>query len=351
MASDPRPLPLYVQRKVSKGRVYFYFRWHDVYRRLPADPASEEFKREYAKAFASISPEIEQPIIPGSVRALLKEFKETPEYNTLAPKTQSDYARVLDQLRLIGDYQARNVRRQHVVRLRNKMDANTRTQDLFVQAVSRMFGIGMDLGYNEHNPAAKIARLNDPESYEPWPLAAHRRFVASKPPAWMLTAYMLGLWTAQREGDILRLARARYDGAGFTIRQGRPEARRGKGRRGKIVTGYIPAAKPLREYLAGCAFPGLLFVTDAEGAPIPPTKFRHKLRAHLDAHGLEHLHFHGLRHTTATALADLGASDGEMQSLLLHRTRQMAAHYSANANQKRLAGAAVKRLEAGWDRS
>src|SRR5215470_15951487 len=78
MVSDPRPLPLYVQRKVSKGRVYFYFRWHDVYRRLPDDPSSEEFKREYARAFASISPEIEQPIISGSVRALLKEFKETP---------------------------------------------------------------------------------------------------------------------------------------------------------------------------------------------------------------------------------------------------------------------------------
>jgi len=50
------------------------------------------------------------------------------------------------------------------------------------------------------------------------------------PPQWMMTAYMLGVWTAQREGDILRLARARYDGAGFTIRQGRPEAKRGKGR-------------------------------------------------------------------------------------------------------------------------
>jgi len=132
----------------------------------------------------------------------------------------------------------------------------------------------------------------------------------------MRTAYMLGLWTAQREGDILRLARARYDGAGFTIRQGRPEARRGKGRKGKVVELYIRAAKPLREYLERCTFPGLLFVTDDAGKPIPPTVFRHTLRAQLDALGLRELHFHGLRHTTATALAELGGSDSEIQALL-----------------------------------
>jgi len=104
------------------------------------------------------------------------------------------------------------------VRLRNKIRSNTRTQDLFVQAVSVMFSIGMDLGYTDRNPAARIQRLNDPQSYEPWPLAAHQKFITSEMPQWMRTAYMLGLWTAQREGDILRLARARYDGAGFTIR-------------------------------------------------------------------------------------------------------------------------------------
>ena len=281
---------------------------------------------------------------------LVRDYKGSPEWKALAPKTQADYARVLDYLRPIGDFKADNVRRQHVVRMRNKIDANTRTQDLFVQAVSRMFGIGMDLGYTDRNPAARIARLNDPQSYEPWPLAAHQKFIASEMPQWMRTAYMLGLWTAQREGDVLRLARARYDGTGFIVRQGRPEAKRGKGSKGKIVTLYIPAAKPLRDYLGRCAFPGLLFVTDEAGKPIPPTLFRHTLRAHLDALGPNDLHFHGLRHTTATALADLGGSDAEIQALLGHQTRQMAERYTKKANQKRLAGAAVQRLEKGWNR-
>jgi len=131
---------------------------------------------------------------------------------------------VLDHLRPIGDFQADNVRRQHVIRIRNKMGSNRRTQDLFVAAVSRMFSIGMDLGYTDRNPAARIERLNDPESYEPWPLAARERFEASEMPDWMRDAYMLALWTGQRESDVLRLSRSRFDGSGFVIRQGRPEA-------------------------------------------------------------------------------------------------------------------------------
>ena len=231
MPSD-RPLPMYVQRKTVKGRAYYYFRWKDVYRRLPDNPASEAFRAEYARALASISPEIERASLAVRSALCCRDYKGTPEWLALAPKTKADYARVLDHLRPIGDFQADNVRRQHVIGLRNKL-TNRRTQDLFVAAVTRMFGIGMDLGYTDRNPAARIGRLNEPESFEPWSLAARQKFEASDPPEWMRTAYMLALWTAQREGDILRLSRARFDGGGFIIRQGRPEAKRGKGRKGR----------------------------------------------------------------------------------------------------------------------
>src|SRR5262245_52268379 len=124
--NDTPPLPRFVQRKRVKGRDYYYFRWQDVYRRLPDNPNSEGFRIDYAKALASIAPEREHAIIAGSVRALIRDYKESPEWNALAPKTQADYARVLDHLRPIGDFQADNVRRQHVISLRNKIGSNTR---------------------------------------------------------------------------------------------------------------------------------------------------------------------------------------------------------------------------------
>lgn len=343
----PRDLPRFVSRRRAKGHTYLYFRWHDVFRRLPDNPHSEAFRIEYAKALASIAPEREQPIIRGSVRALMRDFKGSPEWQALAPKTQADYARVLDYLRPIGDFQADNVRRQHVVRLRNKIATNRRTQDLFVAAVSRMFSIGMDLGYTDRNPAARVERLNEAQSFEPWSLEARRKFEVSEMPDWLRDAYMLALWTAQREGDVLRLARARFDGAGFTIRQGRPEAKRGKGRRGPVVTLYVPAAAPLRAYLASRTFTGLLFVADKDGQPIKADTLRKTMRTHLDKLGLSNLHFHGLRHTAATALAEAGCTSHEIMAITGHRTEQMVKVYTEKVDQKKLAASATLKREHG----
>jgi hypothetical protein len=106
--------------------------------------------------------------------------------------------------------------------------------------------------------------LNEPESFEPWPLEARHKFEASQMWDWLRDAYIFALWTAQRESDILRVARARFDGQGFVIGQGWSEAKRGTGRKGPVVTLYVL----LRAYLASRTSTGLLFVADKEGHPI-----------------------------------------------------------------------------------
>jgi hypothetical protein len=166
MQRDIRPLPRFVQHKRAKGHDYFYFRWQDVYRSLPDNPDSEAFRVEYAKALASIAPERERPIIAGSVRGLIRDYKNSPEWSALAPKTQADYARVIDYLRPIGDFKADNVRRQHVIRIRNNIGSNTRTQDLFVQAVSRTRAL---------HPGGKAPAQLSGKLYVPRPVIRHRR--------------------------------------------------------------------------------------------------------------------------------------------------------------------------------
>jgi integrase len=186
---------------------------------------------------------------------------------------------------------------------------------------------------------------NDPESYEPWPLPARESFEASTMPDWLRDAYMLALWTGQRESDVLRLSRSRFDGNGFVVRQGRPEAKRGKGRRGPVVTLYVPAAAPLRAYPARRIFTGLLFVSDAKGKPVRADELRKTMRAHLDSLGLYNLHFHGLRHSTATALAEAGCTALEIMAITGHQTEQMVKLYTKRVEQKKLATSAVRKLE------
>ncbi len=56
------------------------------------------------------------------------------------------------------------------------------------------------------------------------------------------------------------------------------------------------------------------------------------------------LTFHGLRYTAAARLAEAGCSLKEIASITGHRSLGMLAKYSRDADQKRLAGAAILRL-------
>jgi integrase len=345
----PNPLPKFVFRQAQRGRVYLYFRHQGLYTRLPDDPASTEFAIRYGQLLESISKPSAKRLPPGSVRALIAEFKSTPEYTKLEPKTRLGYARSLDKLALaVGEFKATRIKRHHIVRIRNALAspaptedgkparAKPRAADDFVAAVSRMFTIGLDLGYCETNPAARIGRIADSESYIPWPRTARATFEASAPPRHVMDGYMLGLWTAMRLADVLRLARTRYDGTAFDLKHRKTKSEL-----------WVPAFSKLRIYIAENSWPHVLFVTTPEGEKFNESTFGKAFRAHLTAIGLGDYHFHGLRHTTATALADAGATDHEIQSITGHATLQMVQRYTKRANQRRLAARAMEKLERG----
>lgn len=56
------------------------------------------------------------------------------------------------------------------------------------------------------------------------------------------------------------------------------------------------------------------------------------------------VHFHGLRHSSASRMAEAGASDAEVQAITGHKTRAMVELYTAGAKQKKLAKGATSHL-------
>src|SRR6516225_3534074 len=89
----------------------------------------------------------------------------------------------------------------------------------------------------------------------------------------------------------------------------------------------------------------LLFVVDADGRAVDETTFSKDFRVALDAAGLAHLHFHGLRHTAGAALAEAGCSEKEIAAVLGHKTLSMVQKYTQGARRKRLASSAIAKLE------
>ena len=80
--STLKTLPKYVFRQErNNGRVYYYFRRHGLYTRLPDDPASAEFAIRYGQLLESIRRPSAKVAKPGSIKALIAEFKQAPEFN------------------------------------------------------------------------------------------------------------------------------------------------------------------------------------------------------------------------------------------------------------------------------
>jgi len=59
---------------------------------------------------------------------------------------------------------------------------------------------------------------------------------------------------------------------------------------------------------------------------------------------LPHCSAHGLRKTGATFAAENGATESQLKAMFGWRSAKMAAHYTRKAEQKKLAGAAMRLL-------
>ena len=68
---------------------------------------------------------------------------------------------------------------------------------------------------------------------------------------------------------------------------------------------------------------------------------------HLDRLGLTDLHFHGLRHTTATALAEAGCTSREIMAITGHQTEQMVKLYTQGWSKRSWPPAPSRKLERG----
>lgn len=322
----------YVQTFSQDGKVYHYFRAGGVRQRLPDDPSSVEFQARYRELLETVEA-MRAPAVAGSIEALIADYKRSPEYDRLTVETRVSYAHTLDKLRPIAKARVCDVRRIHILKLRDDMASTPRTADLFVQVTRRLLSWAVDRGYTESNPLLRVSLLNKPESYIPWTDADCLVFEGSNPREALMTPYMIGRYTGQRRGDVLSMTRADYDGEGINVVQSKT---------GEPL--WIPAHSRLKAYLDSLPRVGPLCV-GTRGKPWQKETFSKELAKHLGPIGLGHLSFHGLRHTSATALAEAGCTEREIQAITGHRTSSMVSRYVKTADQRRRATAAIHKLE------
>jgi integrase len=147
-------------------------------------------------------------------------------------------------------------------------------------------------------------------------------------------ALALGVYTAQRRGDVVGMGRQHIRDAMLNVRQQKT---------GTVLA--IPVHPHLQTILDATPVGHLTLLVTKSGKSYGANDFSEQFRSWCDAADLpKACTFHGLRKAALTRLADAGCSVHEIAAISGHKSLKMIAHYTKAADQARLAREAMKRM-------
>lgn len=270
----------------------------------------------------------------GSVAHTIHLYQKSAKYHHLKPGTKRDYDRYLGRLdRSVGERPMASIDEAYAFQMVDKLKDTPSAANHMVSVVRTLCKFAVKRKIIEKNPATGIERLPGGDGYLRWPEAAIAAFRASAGPM-MRLALEIGLYSGQRLGDVTHLAWSNYDGARIRIRQQKT---------GTPLS--IPVHPDLKEILDALPRVGLMVLTTRTGLAFHPRVFSRDFRnARIGAGLPTGYSFHGLRHTAASKLAELGAGAPEIQAITGHKSLKQVEHYIRQAQQEIQADRAIARL-------
>ena len=282
---------------------------------------------------------------PGTLSLLIQNYKSHFAFQDLAVRTRSDYDKVFDYLKPIGDTQLVRFTPPFVINIRDKA-ANKKGRRFanYVKTVMALiFAWGVERGFLPTNPAFRIKGIkrpkNAPEANRPWD-DDERDAVSSALPAHMRLPIALMMYCALDPQDAVKVPRS-------VIQEGKIDMRRGK--TGEAAWYNLPdnvvqvlQESPAHDAITLCANSfGRSWTVSGLRASWRP------IRKRLEDEGLVRpgLTLKGLRHTVATILAEMGYDERTVADMLAHKTIEMARHYSRRANKAEKMNAVVEKFD------
>ena len=338
-----------VRKQLADGRwITYWYAWKGG-PRVHGVPGTPEFIASYNEAVAA-----KRPIVGKTLSSLTAYFQTTSEFNNdIKPRTRDDY---LKQIKIIdekfrgfpvsglSDPRARGIFKEWRDELALK---SIRQADYAWTVLARVFSVAKDRGHIRVNPCERGGRLYQSERADKiWTLEDEAAFFKTAP-AHLHLPLLLGVWTGQREGDLLRLQWSNYDGKVIRLRPRKSITKRKP--RGVSVT--VPAGEPLKRVLDEMAKhkKGLFILLNSDNQPWTEAGFRSSFGKARDRAGLFGLRFNDTRGTAVTRLALCGAEVPEIATITGHSQRDVCAILDAHYLHRdvELAWSAIRKLEIG----
>jgi len=307
-----------VRVRLASGEIKSYYYHRATGTRLPGLPGSPEFLASFAAAEQS-----KRQHDAGTLSGLIRDFERTKQWRRLADSTKKEYRRVFKFWD--GEYGTCPYRaledkafRADIIKWHDRFsEARPREADNRVTILARVLSWAAKDGPLRVNVLDGFERAYANDRSDIIWLPEHIEAFMAAASSEMQFAMVLALHTGQRQADILRLAWSQYDGSSITLRQGK--ARR-LGRTAPVVR--VPCTKALRATLDSAQRRAAVMLATKTGLAFKKRYFAEQWEMTCKAAGITDLHFHDIRGTTVTMLAEAGCTVPEIVAITGHSLRR-----------------------------
>lgn len=333
-----------VQKKLRDGTVAVHYYHRRTCFKLPGEPGSPEFMKAYYEAEKFIDDRL-----AGTLSGLIREYSLSVHFTEeLAKSTQTEYRLKLTHVEdafgnlPLAALEDPRVKKDFIDwRAKIARTSGARGADYRLSVLSAMLTWAVENGRLTQNHITGFKRLYSVDRSEMIWEDHHIKAFMDVASVEMQRALILGLHTGQRQGDILGLCWTNYDGQ--CIRH-----RPGKGKKKKKLASLItiPCTKALKTMLDGITRDAPVILTTSTGRPWNKGYFRKRWKATARKAGIEDLHFHDLRGTSVTRLAEAGCTVAEIAAITGHSLKtvhQILERYLARTSD--LASSAILKFQ------
>jgi integrase len=235
---------------------------------LTGTPWGEDFMRQLAAAIDGVKAPIQigaARTLPGSFDALCVDYYKSPEFHGLAESTQRQRRNVLENFRTLhGTKPVKGLGRTHIKEILGAKANTPEAANHLLKVLRGVLAFAVDQNLLAVNPAIGVKKYRTKsDGHHSWSDDEVAQFQARHPAGTKAgLALALGLFTAQRKGDCIRMGWQHVSGDSIAVRQEKTS-----------TPLLIPLHPELKAALASMPRTNLTFIVTEWGAPFTSAGF------------------------------------------------------------------------------
>jgi integrase len=319
---------------------------------LPGLPWSPEFMAAYERATAGQPSAVgASRVLPGSIHAVaISYYSSSPAFLEMEPNSQRVRRNIIERFCREtdvngirnGDKRAASLQHEHIIRFMAGRAGHPESANGLRKAIRALMKHAVEIELRTDDPTRDVKAIRvKSDGYHSWTEEEIAQFEARHPVGSRARlALALLLFSGQRRSDVIRIGRQH-------VRDGRLYVRQVK--TGKEL--LIKMHSDLQAIIAGTVIGLMTFLVTEFGKPFTAAGFGNWFREQCDMAGLRHCSAHGLRKAAARRLAEAGCTEHEIAAITGHASLREIVRYTRAADQKRLADAAMEKVEGSKKRT